>query len=181
VNVLSKFVRPNTPKRRIVAAIKSPSNETSQGKPASPERSPQGTLIQANESEQMPPTIYDDLEPEFIKGSHGRRSSILTSGDSLSNHIIVYGCENNIEMFISELRRPAVRGRTYHSILIVSERLPATWDRIVERYNDIHFLKGHLTRKAVFISLNIKEAYALILLAGKDEITEVLILFTITI
>lgn len=103
----------------------------------------------------------------------GCLSRELNNADSLRNHVIVYGCDNTVDMFISELRRPAVKGNTYHPILIVSANIPKTWANIVNRYNDVYLIRGHLTRKAVFTKINIENAYALILLAGRNELTKV--------
>ena len=87
----------------------------------------------------------------------------------LRNHIIVFGNTDCLSIFIPELRRPAVRGETYHPLVIVSPTEPQGWKIIKERYNDIYFLRGSLTRSAVFNSANIPKAFAVILFADRDR------------
>lgn len=76
-------------------------------------------------------------------------------------------------MFISELRRPSVKGSSYHSIVVVTPTLPSKWDFIKGRYNDIYVLLGSFTRSAVFNRANVDSAFAVILLATEDGITTV--------
>ena len=53
--------------------------------------------------------------------------------------------------------------------------MPSMWANIVSRYNDVYLIRGQLTRKAIFTKINIQKAYALILLAGRNELTKVFI------
>jgi voltage-gated potassium channel Kch len=92
---------------------------------------------------------------------------------SVENHIIVFGNDSNLTMFISELRRPSVRGSSYHPLVIVCPTLPSKWDAIKGRYNDVYVLVGSFTRSAVFNRANVEQAFAVILLATEDGITRV--------
>lgn len=87
----------------------------------------------------------------------------------INNHIIVFGNTTNLPMFIPELRRPSVRGDTYHPLVIISPNEPEKWDAIKERYNDVYFLRGSLTRTITFNRANIDEAFAVILFCNRDE------------
>lgn len=75
-------------------------------------------------------------------------------------------------MFIPELRRPTVRGDNYHPLVIVSPTEPERWEAIQEKYNDVYFLRGSLTRTAIFNRANIDEAFAVVLFAHRDEVTK---------
>lgn len=90
----------------------------------------------------------------------------------IKNHIIVFGNTTNLPMFIPELRRPTVRGDTYHPLVIVSPTEPERWQAIQEKYNDVYFLRGSLTRTAIFNRANIDEAFAVILFSHRDEQTK---------
>jgi voltage-gated potassium channel Kch len=87
----------------------------------------------------------------------------------INNHIIVFGNTNTLPMFIPELRRPTVRGDTYHPLVIVSPTEPERWTAIKEKYNDVYFLRGSLTRTAIFNKANIDDAFAVILLCHRED------------
>mgnify|MGYP003384993580 FL=1 len=91
----------------------------------------------------------------------------------LENHIIVVGNEANFHLFLSELRRPAVKGTSYHPIVLLAMTIPPKWETICAKYNDVYLLIGSLTRSAVFNKINIEKAFAVILLASRDGITKV--------
>jgi hypothetical protein len=76
-------------------------------------------------------------------------------------------------MFVSELRRPAVRGHTYHQILIVEETMPSRWEYIASKYNDVYYLQEKITSKNIMQKINPTNAFALILLASRNEVTKV--------
>jgi voltage-gated potassium channel Kch len=95
---------------------------------------------------------------------------------TVDNHIIVFGNDSNLTMFISELRRPSVKGSSYHPLVIVCPTLPSKWEAIRGRYNDIYVLLGAFTRSAVFNRANVEQAFAVILLATEDGITTVTLL-----
>lgn len=82
----------------------------------------------------------------------------------VKNHVILFGCDEHLPMFISELRREAVTGDSYHPILIVAEVPPIKWTSIMNRYNDIYFLRGDISSLDVFNKVNIEQAYSLIIM-----------------
>lgn len=89
----------------------------------------------------------------------------------MKNHIIVFGNCSCVHMLIPELRRPAVRGETYHPLVIVDKEEPPRWNAIKERFNDVYFLRGSLTRSAAFNAANIEDAFAVMLFANKEKST----------
>ena len=109
----------------------------------------------------------DDYMAQF-----GKPSKIIDKVD-FENHIIVLGNESNFHLFLNELRRPAVVGRSYHPILLVAMSIPPKWENICARFNDVYLLIGSLTRSAVFNKINIDKTFAVILLASRDGITKV--------
>lgn len=72
----------------------------------------------------------------------------------------------NVFVKTSELRRPAIRRLDYHPIVIVSKEEPANWNIIKDRFNDVYFLRGALTKTSVFNRLNIQSAFSLVLFAS---------------
>ena len=103
----------------------------------------------------------------------GVPSTVIEDSVTVEDHIIVFGNDLSLPMFISELRRPAVKGPAYHPIVVVSPELPSKWEAIKGRYNDIYVLLGSLTRSAVFNRANVENAFAVILLATRDGVTTV--------
>ncbi len=112
-------------------------------------------------------------DEDMESGKYGYKSRIMADAKNLTGHVIVYGCDSNLLMFISELRRPAVRGDTYHPILIISDNEPSKWDYIRNKYNDIYFMTGQITKMDTFSKLNIDEAFSLILLASRNDVMEI--------
>lgn len=76
-------------------------------------------------------------------------------------------------MFVSELRRPVIRGHLYRQILIVAEKVPTRWNYITKKFNDVYLLLGKITQRDTLQKLNAHSAYALTLLASRDDVTKV--------
>jgi hypothetical protein len=90
--------------------------------------------------------------------------------------VIVSGNDSYITMFISELRRPAMKGSAYHPIVIVHPKVPSKWEAIQGRFNDVYVVVGSLTRSMVFNKINVSEAFAVILLASGESVAAVWLL-----
>lgn len=73
-----------------------------------------------------------------------------------------------LQYFVLELRRPAVRRADYHSIVIVDMEAPKNWSAICDRYNDVYFLNGFLTKTSTFKKLNIDQAFSVVLFTFND-------------
>ena len=81
---------------------------------------------------------YLDMHPEVL----GRPSKIIENASELENHVIIFGHDQYTNVFLSELRRPAVIGFSYHPILIVADEPPAQWEQMKSMYNDVYFLRS---------------------------------------
>jgi len=66
-----------------------------------------------------------------------------------------------------------VTGDSYHPILIIAEVPPIKWTSIMNRYNDIYYLRGDISSLEVFSKVNIDQAYSLIIMnvggSGKSK------------
>ena len=114
-----------------------------------------------------------DGDDDIVAGQFGNRPRQLKNADRLESHVVVFGCDANLMMFVAELRRPAVQGLSYHPIVVVSEQEPAAWRSIESKYNDVYWIKGNLVKLTVFKTINIAKSFALILLARREEIVKV--------
>lgn len=124
----------------------------------------------------------------------GLQSVEISNADHMQGHVIVTGCDANLLMFLSELRRPSVKGHSYHPIVIgtlwlhmlcccyhclpviiviVSPTIPAKWSFISQRYNDVFYIQGTVTKMADFKRVNVDHAFSFVLLASRDEVTVV--------
>jgi len=100
----------------------------------------------------------------------GLPSAEIRDALDIKNHVIVGGCEENLQMFITELRRPVVVGALYHPVVIVSEETPKRWNFIKERFNDIYFHKGSIANLETLRLINAKEAFSLTIMAARKEV-----------
>ena len=105
--------------------------------------------------------------------SIGRPSRVLEDASNLRNHIVVFGCDYYLTMFVSELRRPAVKGDSYHPIVVIGDIYPDSWNSIQSQYNDVFFIKASMSRTAIASKANLEHAFALIFLATRDSITKI--------
>jgi hypothetical protein len=104
-----------------------------------------------------------------VPGALGQPSATLNDASTLRNHVVVFGCDTYLQMFISELRRPAVSGESYHPIVLISEEEPPGWDQILEKYNDLYYIKANMTKNTVVTKANLAHAFSLIFLAPRDQ------------
>jgi hypothetical protein len=102
-----------------------------------------------------------------------KESMELASANKLSHHIVVFGCMDNIAVFINELRKPLVVNEAYHSIVIVNETEPESWLDISDLHHDVYFIRATLINPDGFNRANISKAFALCMLASKASVTQV--------
>lgn len=114
-----------------------------------------------------------DLLRATEENSYGRPSRVVKDAMNLSDHIIVHGGENQIVIFIEELRKPLVNGDIYHPVVIVYDKVPRSWSHIAELYNDVYLLVGKITSSSVLKRLNFKFAFSLALMAQRSTMTKV--------
>jgi hypothetical protein len=103
----------------------------------------------------------------------GKPSCQIANASNISDHIIVFGCVDYIHLFVTELRRPLIRGDSYRPLVIVSEYQPNKWAAIKSRFNDVYFLQEILTTSQGFNASNVRDAFAVVLLASRDSVTMV--------
>ena len=99
----------------------------------------------------------------------GQVSITLDDASTLTNHVVVFGSDAYTMMFISELRRPAVVGDSYHPIVIFSEQQPTDWETISARFNDVYYIKASTTRNTVVNKANLEKAFSLIFLSNRGS------------
>jgi len=157
-----------------VGRTRSQSNDSYIASVSSPPRQspPSPSEIVRKNSAGSARNIEDEETVDDFMSKFGCPSKIIDFVD-LEDHIIVVGNESNFHLFLSELRRPAVKGQSYHPIVLIAMSIPAKWESICAKYNDVYLLIGSLTRSAVFNKINIEKAFAVILLASRDGITKV--------
>jgi hypothetical protein len=109
----------------------------------------------------------------LLTEEYGLPSTEIENCEEIRGHIICHGCDNNLSIFVEELRRPSVRLDSYHPVVIVDQNIPSEWDSIKAKYNDCYLIKGDITDFDFFQKLNIDYAYTLILLASRSEILSV--------
>ena len=114
-----------------------------------------------------------DMKRESMKTGMDRESQSLMDASEFKDHIVVFGCTTNLSVFIAELRRPLVSSSSYHSVVVVDDVEPSKWDFIVEAFNDVYFMKGKMTSSKDFNRTNIRDAFAVVLLAGRDTLSKV--------
>jgi hypothetical protein len=147
--------------------------------PKSPENRSRITNVTISKHTERRPLSAAKLKRAELESQFGQPSTEVSSAAALKNHIIVFGNDANLHMFVSELRRPTVRGENYHPILIVSSQVPPRWPSIKERFNDVYFLLGSITKTATFVSINIENAYSVTLLSTRDSMTKVTALLSL--
>eukprot|EP00602_Paraphysomonas_sp_CaronLab_P005050 CAMPEP_0185030594 /NCGR_PEP_ID=MMETSP1103-20130426/17565_1 /TAXON_ID=36769 /ORGANISM="Paraphysomonas bandaiensis, Strain Caron Lab Isolate" /LENGTH=1609 /DNA_ID=CAMNT_0027565787 /DNA_START=240 /DNA_END=5069 /DNA_ORIENTATION=+ len=100
----------------------------------------------------------------------GAPSEEIYDAADLKGHIIFFGCMDHILLLVSELRKPLVVDDAYHPILIVNPGEPRKWHQIQSRYDDVYFLDSNVSSNQELTLMNVRAAYALVLLASRERI-----------
>ena len=114
-----------------------------------------------------------DCEERVCPSELGLESRQRRNAMDLSDHVIVFGCTENIHLFVHELRRPLIQGSSYRPIVIISEVEPVRWSLIKSSYKDVYFIESSMTSSDGFNASNVRDAFAIILLASRDSVTMV--------
>eukprot|EP00606_Chrysophyceae_sp_TOSAG23-5_P001292 GSChrysophyteH2.ASY1.ANO1.610.1 assembled CDS len=140
----------------------------SNGKPGPPKKKTKlvPTITTADASERR---VASHFVP--TPGLLGQPSATLKDAHHLRNHVVVFGCDTYLAMFIAELRRPAVTGESYHPIVIIAEDEPEGWDLVLEKYNDLYYVKASMTKETLSSLANVENAFSLIFLAPREHYT----------
>lgn len=107
---------------------------------------------------------YLDNNPDVL----GRPAGVIENALHLANHVIIYGHNQYTNVFLSEMRRPAVVGPSYHPIVIIADDPPQNWDVIKSTYNDVYFLRSGLTRGSLTSKANVEKAFSMVFLTTRD-------------
>ena len=65
----------------------------------------------------------------------------------------------------------AVTGESYHPIVIIAEDEPEGWDLVLEKYNDLYYVKASMTKETLSSLANVENAFSLIFLAPREHYT----------
>lgn len=88
----------------------------------------------------------------------------------LEDHIIVFGCVDNLVEFISEFRRPCITDFRLHPIVVVDEEVPPKWDYIAKKFREVYLIRGSIMKSSVYNRTNVKYAYALVSLSKRNNV-----------
>ena len=103
----------------------------------------------------------------------GSPSAIIKDASQLSNHIVLISGENNLMMFVQELRRPAIVGESYHPVLVVHHERPSDWSKIASTYNDIYLMIGNSSKPSMLKKMNFNSAFSVSLMGNRDTLHKV--------
>jgi potassium large conductance calcium-activated channel subfamily M alpha protein 1 len=118
-------------------------------------------------------SIVSDNTTRQYPADLGLPSRRVDDASRLTDHIIVFGCVENVHLFVHELRRNLIQGHSYRPVVIMSEVEPIRWDIIKSSYKDIYFIENSITSSAGFNASNVRDAFGIILLASRDSVTMV--------
>jgi hypothetical protein len=118
-----------------------------------------------------------DLRLELLRATEqanfGQAAKIVKDVINLSDHIIVHGSDNQLIVFVEELRKPCVNTDIYHPIVMVCDKIPRCWQHLSESFNDLYLIVGKITSWSVLKRLNLKFAYSMSLMAQRTSMTMV--------
>lgn len=122
------------------------------------------SISELEEREKQDYLEYLDRHPSVL----GRPSGVIENAQHLTNHVIIYGHNQYTNVFLSELRRPAVVGPSYHPIVIIADDPPQQWDVIKSTYNDVYFLRSGLNQGSLTSKANVEKAFSMVFLTTRD-------------
>jgi hypothetical protein len=115
----------------------------------------------------------EDKAAKVYPSGLGLPSKQVQDASKLTDHVIVFGCVENVHLFVHELRRPLIQGSSYRPIVIMSEMEPLRWDLIRSTHKDIYYIDNSITSSVGFNASNVRDSFAIILLASRDSVTMV--------
>lgn len=90
----------------------------------------------------------------------------------LHNHIIVFGCKENMTSFVDFVDIPLVNSLTEgedRPILYVGEELPQKWMKMKQKHPNLYYLHGDMSTKSTLSRTNLTKAYSIVMLAHRRE------------
>jgi hypothetical protein len=106
---------------------------------------------------------------ELLRHTGGGKDGILQNASHLTNHIIIFGCMDNIDTFV-EFTNSAVYAGEPHSVIFVGEEVPPKWKATRSKHTNVFFLKGDIFSDIdASLKLNMKDAFSVVMLAHRRE------------
>jgi hypothetical protein len=99
----------------------------------------------------------------------------LTHALTLTDHIIVFGCKDNMTSFVDFVDIPLVNSLTEtdnRSILYVGTELPDKWMKMKQKHPSLFYLQGDMSTKATLSRTNLTKAFSVVMLAHRREVLE---------
>jgi hypothetical protein len=106
---------------------------------------------------------------ELLRHTGGGKDGILQNASHLTNHIIIFGCMDNIDTFV-EFTNSAVYAGEPHCVIFVGEEVPPKWKATRSKHTNVFFLKGDIFSDIdASLKLNMKDAFSVVMLAHRRE------------
>jgi hypothetical protein len=97
----------------------------------------------------------------------------LTHALNLTDHIIVFGCKENMTSFVDFVDIPLVNSLSgdddNRSILYVGTELPQKWMKMKQKHPSLFYLQGDMSTKATLSRTNLTKAFSVVMLAHRRE------------
>jgi hypothetical protein len=96
----------------------------------------------------------------------------VTHALHLTDHIIVFGCKENMPSFVDFVDIPLVNSLSEgenRSILYVGSELPQKWLKMKQNHPSLFFLQGDMSTKVTLSRTNLTKAYSVVMLAHRRE------------
>eukprot|EP00602_Paraphysomonas_sp_CaronLab_P008705 CAMPEP_0185036716 /NCGR_PEP_ID=MMETSP1103-20130426/30072_1 /TAXON_ID=36769 /ORGANISM="Paraphysomonas bandaiensis, Strain Caron Lab Isolate" /LENGTH=1063 /DNA_ID=CAMNT_0027574349 /DNA_START=301 /DNA_END=3492 /DNA_ORIENTATION=- len=89
----------------------------------------------------------------------------------MSDHIIVFGCRDNLSSFVEYADLPVARemNRFNRSILYVGTELPSKWNALRKKHESLYFLEGDICLKSTLSRTNVMRAHSVVMLTQRRE------------
>jgi len=106
---------------------------------------------------------------ELVRNTGGGKDGVLQNASHMSNHIVIFGCMDNIDIF-AEFTNSTVCAGVHHNVIFVGEEIPPKWKATRSRHSNVFFLKGDIfTDINASLKLNLKDAFSVVMLAHRRE------------
>lgn len=106
---------------------------------------------------------------ELLRQTGGGRDGVLQDASHLVNHIVVFGCMDNIDTF-AEFINSAVYKGVPHNVIFVGEDMPVKWQSTRAKHKNMFFLKGDIFSDIdASLKLNLQNAWSVVMMAHRRE------------
>lgn len=106
---------------------------------------------------------------ELLRHTGAGKDGVLQDASHMTNHIIIFGCMDNLDTF-AEFSNSAVCAGVDRYVIFVGEEIPPKWKATRAKYTNLFFLKGDIfTDIDASLKLNIQGAFSVVMLAHRRE------------